>query len=193
MTHTEITVRNPDYVLDKAFLKDANYAYIADALDETGELPRGGLLLTEAMVNVITRGTRKVGALSLAGGIHDDRPDEVQVDTLWIAPKFRGRGYAEGAQRSLQEQTPFPVALRAPVHPALQKVAARLGIRVCEESAEAFAAVRRDLESAMNLMRSECVHRGPCRSCLLAALQKVNDVAWDLEEFKARRIRDFSL
>jgi hypothetical protein len=42
-------------------------------------------------------------------------------------------------------------------------------------------------------MRRDCTHRGPCRSCLLAALQKVNDVAWDLEEFKARRIRDFSL
>jgi hypothetical protein len=193
MTHTEITVRTPDYVADKTFLKDANYAYLADALDETGEIPRGGLLLTQAMVNVICRGDRRIGALSLAASVNDDRPTEVQVDTMWIAPKFRGRGYAEPALLSLQRETPFPVALRAPVHPALQKVAARIGVRVCEESPEKAAAVRRDLEAAMDLMRQECVHRTACRPCLMKALKKVNDVSWSLEEYKARRLQEGGL
>lgn len=188
MTRAEITVRNADPVTDKAFLKDANYAYLADALNETGALPRGGLLLSRTMANLICRGTRRVGAFSLAADLKDDRSTEVQVDTMWILPKFRGRGYSEQALRFLRTQTQWPVALRAPVHPALQKVAARVGVRVCEESAEDAAAVQRELEAGLRLMQRDCPHATFCRPCLLAALTKVNDVSWDLEELKLRRM-----
>lgn len=177
-------MRHPDPRTDKAFLKAADYAYYVDAFEETGELPRGGLLLFDTVANLICRGDRRIGALSLVGNTDETGSPELRVDTLWVMPKFRGRGYAEQALRALCKDVPYPVGLRAPVHPALQKAAARIGVRIHVESPEKIQKAQSELTEAMARMREVCVHGTGCKPCLLQLLLKVVDVSWTREEMK---------
>jgi hypothetical protein len=112
---------------------------------------------------------------------------EVQVDTVWLMKKYRGRGYSEQAIQALLHQTALPVALRAPVHPALQTVARRLGVRVCEESPEESERQRAELVSGLARMRQECVHGTGCKPCFSRLLHQVTKVAWQLELIRSRQ------
>jgi hypothetical protein len=187
MTDTPITVRNADYTHDGIFLMDAHYTYVLDALEETGGFPRGGLLLTGTSPHLICRGARRVGAASMSVYIPPNDLPEVQVDTIWLMKKYRGRGYAEQAVKALLHQTALPVALRAPVHPALQKVARRLGVRICEESPEESERQRAELASGLARMRQECVHGTGCKPCFSRLLHRVTEVAWQLELAQSRQ------
>lgn len=189
VTDNNITVRSPDARGDKAFLKGADFDYYTSSFEETGQLPRGGILLFDTMANLICNKTRRVGAFSLVGNYDDTGAPELRVDTLWIQPKYRGRGYAEKALQALCAQTDHPVALRCPVHPALQKVAARVGVRLNAEPPEAAARERERLDEALVTLNEQCSHGIGCKPCLYRVLLKVIDASWAREEMKIQMAR----
>ncbi len=103
------------------------------------------------------------------------------VEVIYVAPEFRGLGAAGMVLANLARTCPQPLALKAPLSPGGEALAARLGLEVSEPTPDQACGVDRDVRDGERMMMQRCRHkrtgdpRKPCMRCYRPGVRRYAD------------------
>lgn len=152
---------------DNTFLVDCAADHADEHLAAHKTLPASSLLTLDTITMVVTHNDRPIGALSTATGGTDTPRSE--VDTLYIKPKYRGKGRAFDALAYFTMNCAHPPFLRGPLPAALEHLADRLGI----DTGPHHDTHMLPMVTQAFLRTVPCPHSPePCRSCIHTQLHQ---------------------
>ncbi|MFD9249602.1 GNAT family N-acetyltransferase [Streptomyces bottropensis] len=148
--------------------------YLVEELERTGHMVPGmavaGFLRTEIL--------RMDG--EPAGFVSADLA-RYSVEVIYVSPGFRGMGAATLVLANMVRTCPQPLALKAPLSPGGEALAARLGLRVSEPTPEQARDVEESVRDGERMMMLRCRHkrtgdpRKPCMRCYRPGVRRYAD------------------
>lgn len=103
------------------------------------------------------------------------------VEVIYVAPEFRRLGAATLVLANMVRTCPQPLALKAPLSPGGEALAARLGLLVSEPTPEQARGVEKDVADGERMMMQRCRHkrtgdpRKPCMRCYRPGVRRYAD------------------
>lgn len=147
-----------------AHIARLHHGYMREELDRTGKMAAGFPMA----LWLVTMFIRCHG--QIAGYIAADVKRR-SIEMVYVDKPFRGRHLGTTAVTVLSQLCPEPMALKAPLTPAGQALADRLGLRTAENTPDQIATAERDLDDLHKTIQKKCQHkrtgdpRKPCKRC----------------------------
>ncbi|MDX2986531.1 GNAT family N-acetyltransferase [Streptomyces caniscabiei] len=148
--------------------------YLVEELERTGHMVPGMAVAGFLQTMILRMDGEPAGFVSAD-------MTRCSVELIYVAPQFRGMGAALLVLANLARTCPKPMALKAPLSPGGEGLAARLGLPVSEATPEQARDVEEMVRSGERLMMQRCRHkrtgdpRKPCRRCYRAGVRRYAD------------------
>ncbi|MFG3517593.1 GNAT family N-acetyltransferase [Streptomyces bobili] len=151
--------------------------YLLEELDRTGEMAFGNPVAGYLSTSLFRCAGEPVGFLSLDAG-------RFSVEVIYVLEQFRGRGLATLALAECNRHCPQTLALKTPLSPGGEALAARLGLDLADNTPAEAAKNQAVLRSIQKSIRTGCQHkaprtgdpRKPCRRCYRTGLRRYASV-----------------
>lgn len=170
---TRITIEIPENIPDAQFLVDCACAHAQESIRDTDLLPRGGLVSENMPTFVIRKGFRRIGAVSaIKGTSREEGKAFTEVDSWYLLPRWRNKGYVRAFLEALQAATPDALLLRGPTQPEGMEAAKAMGIPYCTDGhTEGMKAIT---EMMLDAVPCEAARQGenPCFGCVRNTLHQ---------------------
>lgn len=146
--------------------------YLLEGLDRLGHFPSGIPLAHWLNTAVLYAGSQPIGfcAADLT---------RYAIELIYVAPSHRRLGVASRILMDLNDSCPERMHLKAPLSPACQALAERLGIPISTPTAADVAKGEQAIAELHETIRRHCKHRRvgaphrPCHRCYQALLRRM--------------------
>ena len=170
---------------DRSLVIEMAADYVEEYLHEHGTLPPSPLLTLDTLPLIIRRNGRPVGLMSMATGDAEDGSERSEIDTVYLMPRYRGRGYASAAVIEFAVFAPHHPYLRGPLDDVMAHIAQELEIPTGDHhDLCSLGMVTTAFLNTVNCTHTRMIQKrhedDPCRNCVHTEARKHFTKTYDL-------------
>ncbi|WP_216586598.1 hypothetical protein [Streptomyces brasiliscabiei] len=162
---------------DVSSLEGMFSSYLLEEFDRTGEMAFGNPVAGYLSTFLFRYEGEDAGFLSMD-------TSRYSVEVIYMKEEFRGRGLATLALTEFNRHCPQTLALKTPLSPGGEALAARLGLDLADNTPAEAAKNEIVLQSILQSIRTGCPHgakktgdpRKPCKRCYRRGLRRYASV-----------------
>ncbi|MBP5888735.1 MULTISPECIES: hypothetical protein [Streptomyces] len=162
---------------DVSSLEGMFNSYLLEEFDRTGEMAFGNPVAGYLSTFLFRYEGEDAGFLSMD-------TSRYSVEVIYMKEEFRGRGLATLALTEFNRHCPQTLALKTPLSPGGEALAARLGLDLADNTPAEAAKNEIVLQSILQSIRTGCPHgakktgdpRKPCKRCYRKGLRRYASV-----------------
>jgi GNAT superfamily N-acetyltransferase len=167
---------------DAASLREMYTSYLLEEYERIGELAFGSPVAGYLVTSLIRRDGETVGYVSLDHGRRS-------VELIYVRPEHRGQGLAKLVLAELDRICPQTLALKTPLSPGGEALAAELGLEKADNDPAEAAKNEESLRIIREGIKRTCQHKSKgrqggdprklCKRCYQSALRRYANAVID--------------